>query len=74
MYSNYQRRKEGLLSRNYNEVDVVIEKEKLNKIISNYNDYDDRLKILAEKHIKIINQNIEFLCRMINQQNMENAK
>lgn len=74
MYSNYQRVKNNLSSRYYNKVDVLIEIEKRNKILNKYSSYGDRLKKLAYKKLIQINQNIEFICRMLNQQIIENYK
>lgn len=73
MYSNYQRTKAGLLSRHYNKVDVKIEQQKLNKILSKYETYNKYLRLKADKHIKLLKSNIEFLCRMLNQQIIESA-
>lgn len=73
MFSNYQRSKKNLSERYYDEVDIVIQKQKLEKIKNRYESYDNKLKEIADRHIQLCTKNIEFICRQINQQNLERA-
>jgi hypothetical protein len=71
MYSNYQARKKGLLSMTYSKADVITQQNKLNKVLNSYKNYNKERKVIAGKHIKLYKENIEFICRMLNQQVME---
>lgn len=72
MFSPYQLRKNGLQFRQYSKYDIIVEQQKLQKIEDNRKNFTNvRLKRLAEKHKIIIKKNIEFYCRMINQQILE---
>lgn len=71
MYSNYQNTKRRLISRSYTKIDVLIQQNKLNIILNKYDTYNSRLKKMADKHIKLYKTNIEFICRMLNQQIIE---
>lgn len=70
MYSRYQANKHGLISRYYTELDVNIYLNKIKRL--------ERLAIqvprtseLALKKVELYKKNVEFLCRMINQQAVE---
>lgn len=73
MYSYYQNQKSGIISRYYTEVDILIFKNKINKIESNYNGYDIHKKVIADKLLKLYHTNINFINSMINQQILEEA-
>ena len=74
MYSYYQNIKSGLLSgRYYSKVDVQIEQEKINTIKAKYENLSDDLRIKADKLLKTYSENIEFICRMINQRILEDS-
>ena len=74
MYSNYQRIKNGYSKKYYSQYDIIIEQEKIKKINERYDSYDLKLKAIADRYIKVCKQNIDFFCKQINQQIIENAK
>lgn len=63
-FSPYQANQRGLICKLYSTLDIQIEKEKLQKAVKRDN----------KAFIKLYKQNIEFIIRQINQQNMEYAK
>lgn len=71
MYSNYQRQKQGLITKTYHKADVLAEQIKIKKILCNFKNYDFRLRRIAVKKLRLYKQNIEFICRMMNQQIIE---
>lgn len=70
-YSNFHRKKDQKTIINYCFADILIQKDKIKKIKERYDSFDDRLKAIADRHIKLCKQNIEFYYRQINQQILE---
>ena len=71
MFSPYQAQKAGILTIGYYPVDVEIQKNKRDLILLNFDKFTPEQKSVACKKLITIERNINFLCSMINQQNLE---
>ena len=71
MFSPYQAQKAGILTINYYPVDVEIQKNKRDLILLNFDKFTPEQKSIACKMLITIERNINFICSMINQQNLE---
>ena len=73
MFSPYQAQKAGILTIGYYPVDVEIQKNKRDLILLNFDKFTSEQKSIACKILINIERNINFICSMINQQNLERA-
>ena len=73
MFSPYQAQKAGILTISYYPVDVEIQKNKRDLILLNFDKFTPEQKSIACKILINIERNINFICSMINQQNLERA-
>ena len=73
MFSPYQAQKAGILTIGYYPVDVEIQKNKRDLILLNFDKFTSEQKSIACKMLITIERNINFICSMINQQNLERA-
>ena len=73
MFSPYQAQKAGILTISYYPVDVEIQKNKRDLILLNFDKFTPEQKSVACKILINIERNINFICSMINQQNLERA-
>ena len=71
MFTPYQAQKAGILTIGYYPVDVEIQKNKRDLILSNFDKFTPEQKSRACKMLITIERNINFFCSMINQQNLE---
>ena len=71
MFSPYQAQKAGILTISYYPVDVEIQKNKRDLILLNFDKFTPEQKSRACKMLITIERNINFICSMINQQNLE---
>ena len=71
MFSPYQAKKAGILIIGYYPVDVEIQKNKRDLILLNFDKFTPEQKSVACKILMNIERNINFICSMINQQNLE---
>ena len=71
MFSPYQAQKAGILTISYYPVDVEIQKNKRDLILLNFDKFTSEQKSRACKMLITIERNINFICSMINQQNLE---
>ena len=73
MFSPYQAKKAGVLTIGYYPVDVEIQKNRRDLILLNFDKFTPEQKSIACKMLRTIDKNINFICSMINQQNLEGA-
>ena len=73
MFSPYQAQKAGILTIGYYPIDVEIQKNKQDLILLNFDKFTSEQKSIACKMLITIERNINFICSMINQQNLERA-
>ena len=73
MFSPYQAQKAGVLTIGYYPVDVEIQKNRRDLILLNFDKLTPEQKSRACKMLRTIDRNINFICSMINQQNLERA-
>ena len=73
MFSPYQAQKAGILTIGYYPIDVEIQKNKRDLILLNFDKFTSEQKSIACKMLLTIERNINFICSMINQQNLERA-
>ena len=71
MFSPYQAQKAGILIIGYYPIDVEIQKNKRDLILLNFDNFTPEQKSIACKILINIGRNINFICSMINQQNLE---
>ena len=71
MFSPYQAKKAGILIVGYYSVDVEIQRNKRDLILLNFDKFTPEQKRVACKVLINIERNINFICSMINQQNIE---
>ena len=71
MFSPYQAQKAGILTIGYYPIDVEIQKNKRDLILLNFDKFTSEQKSIASKMLITIERNINFICSMINQQNLE---
>lgn len=73
VFSYWQQNEKGIYPRKYSRGDVVVSQSKIKTIEERFNSYNDRLKKIAIKHLSRLRNDIEFYCRMINQEIIENS-
>ena len=73
MFSPHQAQKAGILIIGYYPIDVEIQKNKRDLILLNFDKFTSEQKSIACKMLITIERNINFICSMINQQNLERA-
>ena len=71
MFSPYQAQKAGILIIGYYPIDVEIQKNKRNLILSNFDKFTPEQKSVACKILINIERNINFFFFFINQQKLE---
>lgn len=71
VFSPYQAKLKGLIPRLYYDIHVVLAVTRRKELQSSKNLDCDRLEAIKDKHIKQLDDNIEFMVRQINQQTIE---